>query len=200
MVRELFNLFFTFFKIGCITFGGGYAMLPILERELETKRHWTTSSELLDYYAIAQSTPGIIAVNVATFIGYKRRKISGSIFSTLGLITPALIIITVIALFVSNFEKYEIVQHALKGINVAVAALLTNSIFKLCKKNFKNIWSVILFALSFSAIYFFHIHTAIIIPASFVMGIATHFIFNRKNFSQAENSPSSSSANKEEQE
>ena len=171
MLRELLVLFTTFFKIGLFTFGGGLAMLPLLERELVVTRGWTTSDELLDYYAIAQSTPGIIAVNVSTFVGFKRQKILGGIFATVGVVTPSIIIITIIAEFISNFEDIVWVQKALAGINVAVAALLTYSVFTFAKKTIKKWWHVLLYAGSFTAVYFFKVHTVIVILCAAVIGI-----------------------------
>ena len=119
-MKELLNLFLLFAKIGATTFGGGYAMLPIIEREIVDKRHWATIEELMDYYAIGQCTPGIIAINTATFIGEKRRGITGGIIATLGFVTPALIVITVIAAVLQNFAEYAAVQNAFAGIRVCV--------------------------------------------------------------------------------
>lgn len=179
MLKELFELFITFFKIGSITFGGGLAMLPILEKELVEKRQWTTNEELLDYYAIAQSTPGIIAVNVATFIGHKRKGIIGGIVATLGIVCPSVIIITLIAVFISNFEDILWVKKALMGINVAVAALLTYSVVGLCKKTLKKWWSVILFGAAFAAVYFFHVHSIYVVLGAAVLGIVYYFIWGK---------------------
>ena len=102
-MKEYFDLFLTFAKIGGFTFGGGYAMLPIMQKELVEKKDWTTNEELLNYYAVGQCTPGIIAVNVSTFVGYQKKGILGSIFSTLGVVTPSIIIIILIASFLQNF-------------------------------------------------------------------------------------------------
>lgn len=180
MIKDLFDLFFTFFKIGAITFGGGLAMLPILERELADKRKWTTGEELLDYYAIAQSTPGIIAVNVATFVGYKRRKTLGGIVATVGVVTPSLIIITIIAKFIANFEDIIWVQKALKGINVAVAALLTYSAINFAKKTIKIWYNAIFYALSFCAIYFLKISTVFVVLTAALCGIIMYFVQKKK--------------------
>ncbi len=171
MIRDLLELFITFFKIGAITFGGGMAMLPILDRELVDKKKWTTSEALLDYYAISQSTPGIIAVNVATFIGFNRRKVAGGIAATLGVVTPSVIIIGIIASFIANFEDIVWVQKALKGINVAVTALLEYSVVKLAKKTVKKLWQFLFFALSFSLVYFFKVHSVFIIVGAALLGI-----------------------------
>ncbi len=120
-----------FFKMGSFTFGGGYAMLPIIQEEIVNKRKWATDQEVLDYYAIGQSTPGIIAVNTATFIGYNQRGLIGGIVATLGIVSPSIVIITIIAMFFKNFQDYVLVQHALGGIRVVVAALILNAVLKM---------------------------------------------------------------------
>ena len=171
MIRDILELFITFFKIGAVTFGGGMAMLPILDRELVDKRKWTTSEELLDYYAISQSTPGIIAVNVATFIGFKRRRVAGGIAATLGVVTPSVIIISIIASFIANFEQLVWVQKALRGINVAVTALLVYSVIKLAKKTVRTPWQLLFFTLAFVLVYFFKVHSVLIIVGAALSGI-----------------------------
>ena len=146
-------------------------MLPILERELVEKRGWATSDELLDYFAIGQSTPGIIAVNVATFIGYKRAKVLGGVVATVGVVCPSVIIITIIAKFISNFSHIAWVQRALKGINVSVAALLTYAVINFAKKSVKNVLGVVLFLLSFVLIFVFNVGTVWIILGSCALGV-----------------------------
>jgi chromate transporter len=179
-MKTLFELFFTFFKIGSITFGGGLAMLPILEKELVQRKQWASSEELLDYYAISQSTPGVIAVNVSTFIGHKKKGIPGGIIATLGIITPSIIIITIIAEFISNFESILWVQKALKGINVSVAALLTYSVINLSKKTLKKWYSVIFFLTAFSLIYFAKVHSVFLILGAVIIGVILHFTLFKK--------------------
>lgn len=132
------DLFLTFAKIGVCTFGGGYAMLPILQREVVEKRKWATDEELTDYFAIGQCTPGIIAVNTATFIGHKYKGVLGGVLATLGVVFPSLIIITIIAAFLQNFASYPVVAHALAGINAAVVALIAVSVVKLGKTTLKG--------------------------------------------------------------
>ncbi|WP_296320305.1 chromate transporter [Treponema sp. UBA3813] len=170
-LRTLWDLFSIFFKIGSCTFGGGIAMLPILERELAEKRNWTTSDELLDYFAIGQSTPGIIAVNVATFIGYKRAGLIGGCVATFGMVFPSIIIITLIAKFISNFSEIEWVQKALKGINVAVAAILTSAVYKFSKKSVKNLFGFLLLVIAFLLIFVFNVGTAYVIFGSAILGV-----------------------------
>ena len=127
------DLFVAFAKVGACTFGGGYAMLPILQRELVEKRSWATEEELSDYYAIGQCTPGIIAVNTATFVGHKQRGVTGGVVATLGLVFPCLVIIMLIAAFLQNFAELPIVIHAFNGVRACVCALILSSILKLLK-------------------------------------------------------------------
>lgn len=130
---ELIKLFTVFARIGAVTFGGGYAMLPILQAEVVEKYHWAEEAELADYFAIGQCTPGVIAVNTATFIGVKRKGTIGGIVATLGVITPSIIIITVIAACLANFASFQAVKDALAGIRVGVCVLIFNAVRKLAK-------------------------------------------------------------------
>ena len=144
-MKELVYLFLLFARIGGLTFGGGYAMLPILQRELVDNRHWVTEEELADYYAIGQCTPGIIAVNTATFVGAKRKGIIGGIVATIGVVFPAMIIISIIAAFLQNFADYPVVIHAFAGIRVCVCVLILNAIIKLWKKAVIDLPTLIIF-------------------------------------------------------
>lgn len=134
-MKELWDMFLTFARIGGLTFGGGYAMLPMLQREVVEKHGWATEEELADYYAIGQCTPGIIAVNTATFIGYRQAGIIGGIFATLGVVFPSIVIITVIAAFLTNFADLKVIQYAFEGIRVCVCVLIFNAVQKLWKKS-----------------------------------------------------------------
>lgn len=134
-MNVLIHLFMAFARIGAFTFGGGYAMLPMLQKEVVEKYHWATEDEIMDYYAIGQCTPGIIAVNTATFVGYKTAGIPGAVFATLGMITPSVIIITVIAACLKNFADLPIVKHAFNGIRAAVCILILNAVTKLAQKS-----------------------------------------------------------------
>ena len=142
---ELLRMFLTFAKVGVMTFGGGYAMLPILQREIVEKHQWATDAELTDYFAIGQCTPGIIAVNTATFIGRKHQGILGGIVATLGVVFPSLVIITLIAAFLTNFADIPLVRNALAGVNACVVALIASSVLKLGKTTLKNSPSVVIF-------------------------------------------------------
>ena len=129
-MKELLTLFLTFAKVGVMTFGGGYAMLPILQREIVENRHWATDEELTDYFAIGQCTPGVIAVNTATFIGQKQKGIPGGIAATLGVVFPSLIIISLLAGVIDAFSHLMWVQHAFAGIRVCVCVLIFNAVLK----------------------------------------------------------------------
>ncbi len=144
-MKTLLQLFLIFARIGGFTFGGGYAMLPMLQKEIVDNKHWATNEELMDYYAIGQCTPGVIAVNTATFIGYKIKGILGGIVATLGVITPSIIIIAIIAAFISNFQDLQAVQWAFGGIRAAVVALILSSVIKLTKKSVVDIATAIIF-------------------------------------------------------
>ena len=133
-MRELWDIFFTFCRIGGFTFGGGYAMLPMLQKEVVERKHWATEDELLDYFAIGQCTPGIIAGNTATFVGYKTRGVLGAIFATTGVVFPSLIIVMAISAFLSNFSNLAIIQHAFGAIRVVVGVLILNAVIKMGKK------------------------------------------------------------------
>ena len=169
-LKELLELYLAFVKIGAFTFGGGLAMMPIMQRELIEKRGWITEEELIDYFAIGQSTPGIIAVNVATFVGYKKLGWFGGIIGTLGVVTPSWVIIMLLAGAISSVDKYPLAQKALRGINVAVAALLTSVIVKFSKKTIKSVWNAFFMLLAFALIYFFKVQSVWIIIASLVIG------------------------------
>lgn len=148
-MKELFDLFWTFCKIGALTFGGGYAMLPLIQREIVENKKWSTEKEILDYYAVGQCTPGVIAVNTATFIGYKLRGIIGGIVATLGVIFPSIVIILIIATFLQNFADLAIVQSAFAGIRVAVVALIITTVVKLIKSSIKDYLGVIIAIITF---------------------------------------------------
>ena len=130
----LLDLFLTFARIGGLTFGGGYAMLPILQRDVAETKKWTTEEELMDYYAIGQCTPGIISVNVATFIGYKKAGFLGALVATLGIVVPSFIVIFLISMFLDNFLEITIVANAFKGIKVGVGLLILDAAITMINK------------------------------------------------------------------
>lgn len=139
------SLYISFFKIGLFTFGGGLAMLPMFEKEICEKHNWATTDEILDYYSISQMTPGVIAVNVATFIGNKEKGILGGVVATLGVISPSIMLISIIAAFINNIYSFPIVQNLLKGLACGVCALMIPSLIKFYKSSIKNIFTFIIF-------------------------------------------------------
>ena len=143
------DLFLTFAQVGACTFGGGYAMLPILQREVVENKGWATEEELTDYFAIGQCTPGIIAVNTATFIGQKNKGVPGGIIATLGLVFPSLVIISMLAGVITQFSHLAWVNHAFGGIRVCVCILILNAITKLYKKSVIDIPTTLIFFLVF---------------------------------------------------
>ena len=144
-MNQYLDLFVTFAKIGVCTFGGGYAMLPILQRELVEKRGWATEGELTDYFAIGQCTPGIIAVNMATFVGHKLKGAAGGVTATLGLVFPCLVIIMLIAAFLQNFAHLSVVTHAFNGVRACVCALILSSVLKLRKSSVVDLPCAVIF-------------------------------------------------------
>lgn len=171
-MEELWKLFIVFCRIGAFTFGGGYAMLPLIQKEVVEKNHWATDEEVIDYYAIGQCTPGIIAVNTATFIGFKQRGIIGAIVATCGVVFPSVVIISIIAAYLTNFEDYAVVQHAFGGIRVAVAALILNTIIKMWRTSVKDWLGIIIFSGSFLAVAFFNISPIPVVVISALLGIS----------------------------
>lgn len=144
-MKTLWELFIVFARIGGFTFGGGYAMLPMLQKEVVENKKWATSDELMDYFAIGQCTPGIIAVNTATFIGYKIKGVLGGIVATLGVVSPSLVIITAIAAFLQNFQDIVYVKYAFGGIRAAVVALILSAVLKIGKKSVIDVITAIIF-------------------------------------------------------
>jgi chromate transporter len=170
LVKEYADLILTFIKIGCTTFGGGYAMIPVIERELITKKGWITMDEVMEYYTIGQMTPGVIAVNVSTFIGYKRKGIPGGILTTMAFILPGISLMCLIALFLKNFADYPAVQHAFTGIRVAVGALILDTVLKLLKGVFKDVIGIILFVLIFAVSAVWSANPVLLISAAGIVG------------------------------
>ena len=175
-MKLLWDLYRAFFTIGGLTFGGGYAMLPMLEREIVNKHKWSTNEELLNYFAIGQCTPGIIAVNTATFVGYKLRGIAGGVAATLGVISPSIVIIVLIAMLLENFMDILWVQHAFAGIRVAVCALIVSSVIKLAKSNLKKWWHIALAAVGFVVVALLGLSPVWVVIACAVLS----FIFGKK--------------------
>ena len=171
ILKLIAELFLVFAKMGLFTVGGGYAMFPIMKQELAQKRNWVTEEEILDYYAIGQCTPGIIAVNVATFVGKKVGGFWGSVAGTVGVISPSVIIIMIIAAFINNFADLWFVQSAFAGIRVVVIILILNTIISMWKKSIKNIFGYITFLLAFILSFFNIASSVVIVILSGIAGI-----------------------------
>ncbi|MCL2833995.1 MAG: chromate transporter [Treponema sp.] len=173
-MKDYLDLFFTFLKMGCITFGGGYAMIPIVDKELIKKKGWVTMDEVMDYYTIAQITPGIIAINLSTFVGYKRKGSLGGILTTLGFIIPGTCFIILVAYFIGNIMDYPVVIHAFAGIRVAVGALILDTVVKMVKGIFKDWKALIIYISAFILSAGWGISPMLIILGAGIIGLAVY--------------------------
>lgn len=171
-MKKLWELFCTFAKVGVMTFGGGMAMLPLLQREIVERKHWASDEELTDYFAIGQCTPGIIAVNTATFVGQKVGGIWGGIVATLGIVFPSLVILSVLAGVITRFSHLSWVQSAFTGIRVCVCVLIFNATLKLWKSAVKDVWGMVLFAGVLGLSLWTDVSPVLFIIASALAGIA----------------------------
>ncbi len=169
---SLWKLYLMFLKIGSLMIGGGYSMLPLLIRELVERHKIITEDELTDFMAVAQCTPGVIAINTATFVGYKVKRVSGAIVASLGVITVPLILITIIAAALQSLAQFEIVGHIFAGIRLAVCALITASVYKLFKKSVTNITTFILFLLAFLFVAVGGVSPVFIVLGAAMVGLA----------------------------
>jgi len=170
-IGRYIELFITFFKVGAVTFGGGYSMLPILEHEVQNKKKWVGKDELLDYFALGQTLPGIIAVNVSTFCGSRVAGVAGAVSAVLGVIAPSIIVISVIAAFIANFAEVPIVQKILFGMNVGVAAVLANSALGLIKKAAVDPITAVLALACFALAAFVNVQSSLLLLAAVVVGL-----------------------------
>jgi len=171
LLKILWNLFFTFAKVGLFTFGGGYAMFPIMKKELIENKGWISEEELLNYYAIGQCTPGIIAVNTATFVGNKLKGFWGALISTIGIIFPSIVIITIIAKFIKNYSDLWYVQSAFSGIRVVVVLLILNTIISMWEKSIKDWFGYILFFVAFGLAYYNLVSSVLIVIICGFVGV-----------------------------
>ncbi len=170
-MKELLSLFLTFAKIGAFMFGGGYAMLPLLEKELIERKGWVTREEILDYFAISQCTPGVIAVNTATLVGHKRKGVAGGVFATLGVIFVPMLLIIVIAALLQNFWATPVVRRIFSGIRISVAALIITAVIKLIRSSVRNLFGIVLCVLAFAAVTFFELSPVIVVLVAAAAGI-----------------------------
>ena len=183
-MKDLLDLYWTYLKIGCVNFGGGYAMLPLLERELANKKGWVTMDELRDYFAIGQCTPGVIALNVSTFVGQKRKGVAGAIAAMLGFLTGP-----IVAAFLRNFAELEAVQHAFAGIRVCVCVLIVQAVLRLWKKSVVDPFTLALYLVilalfsvsSFTSLLPVKIPAAVLVILAGLAGLAASLLKNKKN-------------------
>jgi chromate transporter len=181
-MKGYLEVFLAFLKMGCFTFGGGYAMVPIVERELIKKRGWTNMDEVIEWYTIAQITPGIIAVNLSTFVGYKRNGILGGILATIAFVLPGVSIIAAAALLLNNFADNAVVQRAFAGIRIAVGALILDTVIRLVKGFSKNAKTLVVYFIVLLISLFPLIPGVIQSPVVLVLasGVAGLFIYREK--------------------
>lgn len=179
-LKNCLTLFLTFLKIGAFTFGGGYAMIPIIEKEIVDKHHWIESEDILDIFAISESTPGPIAINSATFIGYKIGGVFGSFCATFGVVLPSFTIISIIALVLREFSDIKAVQYAFSGIRAGVLALIIKALFSMYKKAPKGVFSYILMGASFVLAAFTDINVIFVIIGCALAGLFNTFVLRRR--------------------
>lgn len=176
-MKELLELFLAFARIGGLTFGGGYAMLPMLQREVVENKGWATEAELMDYYAVGQCIPGVIAANTAVFVGNKVKGLAGAIAASFGVVSPSLVIIIAIAAFIQSFSELEIVQNAFAGIRIGVCVLILTAVIKLFKKAIIDKFTFALFAITFALAIFVDISPIIFVIVAAVAGMIVHVFF-----------------------
>ncbi len=171
-LKNILILFFSFLKIGTFTFGGGYAMIPLIDREIVEKRKYIDGKDLIEMVAVSESTPGPVAINIATFVGYKIDGFLGALATTLGVVLPSFLIIILISYFLRQFESIEIVKYAFNGIRIAVAALIFKALLSLWKQSPKGILPYIIISAAFLSVAFFGVNAIVVIIASACLGLA----------------------------
>ena len=171
-MRQLVELFLTFARIGGLTFGGGYAMIPLLQREVVEKKKWATMDEVMDWYAMGQCLPGLIMINTGLFVGNKQKGVAGGIAAALGAVTPSLVIIMIIAAFLQSFADLPVVINAFAGIRVCVCVLVVNAVAALWKKAMVDRFCIALFLIVCALSYFTNLSPVLLVIISAVLGIA----------------------------
>lgn len=175
MKNECLRLFLAFLKIGAFTFGGGYAMIPLITEEAVNKNNWISDDDMLEVVAIAESTPGPIAVNSATFVGYKVAGVKGALCATLGVILPSFVIISLISLVLEAFNEFKPVRYAFMGIKAGVLALIVKAFIQMFKKNEKSLFSYFIMVMAFILMTFLPINAIFIILFAAIAGIIMFF-------------------------
>ena len=179
-LKKLLRIFLSFFKIGAFTFGGGYAMIPLIQNEAVEKRGWVTDDDILEIIAIAESTPGPIAINSATFVGYRAAGVLGSICATLGVVLPSFVIILAISFALQQFQDIQQVQWAFKGIGAGVVALLIKSLWTMYKKSPKGWVAYVVMAGAFILTAFVNVSAIFVIIGCAVFGLVTSLLMKKK--------------------
>ena len=179
-MKELLTIFLTFLKIGAFTFGGGYAMIPLIQREAVEKYHWVTDEDILDIVAIAESTPGPIAINAATFVGYQHKGFVGALAATFGVVLPSFVIILTIAGVLRQVQDLKVVQYAFRGIRVAVLVLMLKALLKMFKTNRKSTMTYFLIGISFALTAFCKVNTFLVIGICAVLGLVSALYADRR--------------------
>lgn len=180
-LKAALHLFMCFFRIGAFTFGGGYAMIPLIQTEVVEKKKWITDKDILDIIAISESTPGPISINAATFIGYKVCGFWGAFFSTFGLVLPSVVIISLLSMVLGLVENNKIVQYAFNGIRAGVLALIIKALISMYKQCPKNLFSYIVLALAFLVVAIFNINVIYVVIGCGVIGLVHSLIVTRRN-------------------
>ena len=180
MLKKLFQLFASFFKIGAFTLGGGYAMIPLIQHEAVEKRKWVTDEDILDIVAIAESTPGPIAINSATFVGYRAAGVLGSVCATLGVVLPSFVLILALSFVLAQFQHIQAVQYAFYGIRAGVLALLVKALWTMYKKSPKGWAAYVVMGAALILTAFFHVNVIFVIIGCAVFGILTSAIMRRR--------------------
>lgn len=179
-IKKLIEIFTAFFKIGCFTFGGGYAMIPLIEKEIVENKRWVTDEEVVDVFAVAQSMPGAIAINTSTFIGYKIAGRKGAVIATFGVVLPSFIIITLIAAFFGKFQDNPLVKAAFDGIRPVIVGLILMAAIKMAKASIKDKTGAIITAASTILIVFFDIHAILTIIGGVLIGLIIYLFFPKR--------------------
>lgn len=175
------EIYIVFFRVGLLTIGGGYSMLPTMEKEMVEGKNWFDHEALINSFALAQSIPGIIAVNTSVLLGFKLNKIRGAIASSLGVISPSILIILIIANGYEKFAQNQYVENGLKGIRIAVLALLVSTLINLIKQSIKDYWGVILALSAFIFISFLNVSPIYIILVGIVASILIYYKRGQKH-------------------
>lgn len=179
-MKKLFQLFWTFFKIGGFTFGGGHAMIPMIQREAVENKKWVTDDDILEIIAIAESTPGPVAINAATFVGYRTAGFWGAAAATFGMVLPSFLIILVLAFLLDNFMEIKAVQYAFLGINAGVLALLFKALWNMYKKSPKGWAAYVVMGGSFLLTAILKVNMFLVIAACAVFGLVTALLAERR--------------------